>query len=104
MHLGEQAADPVAQAGGFPGQVIVEADEMDFDRLLEIQLPYLGPVIGTYTDWTITVAGPQGATGSVASVGEATLSSNTTAGTGDRGKVIRCTSTFTLSFTAVATL
>ena len=59
---------------------------------------------GTYTDWTITVAGPQGATGSVASVGEATLSSNTTAGTGDRGKVIRCTSTFTLSFSAVATL
>lgn len=60
---------------------------------------------GTYTDWTITVAGPQGATGRfVASVGEATLSSNTTAGTGDRGKVIRCTSTFTPSFTAVATL
>jgi len=59
---------------------------------------------GTYTDWTITVAGPQGATGSVASVGEATLSSNTTLGTGDRGKVIRCTSTFTLTFTACATL
>jgi homospermidine synthase len=31
---------------------IVEADELDFQRCLEIQLPYLGPVIGAYTDWT----------------------------------------------------
>ena len=35
-----------------PKEGIVEADEMDFDRLLEIQLPYLGPVKGFYTDWT----------------------------------------------------
>ena len=25
---------------------------MDFRRCLEVQLPYLGPVIGQYTDWT----------------------------------------------------
>jgi len=25
---------------------------MDFRRCLDIQLPYLGPVIGQYTDWT----------------------------------------------------
>jgi len=31
---------------------IVEADEMDFRRCLEIQHPYLGPVKGFYTDWT----------------------------------------------------
>jgi homospermidine synthase len=31
---------------------IVEADEMDHRRCLEVQLPYLGPVIGVYTDWT----------------------------------------------------
>jgi homospermidine synthase len=31
---------------------IVEADEMDYRRCLEIQLPYLGPVKGYYTDWT----------------------------------------------------
>jgi len=31
---------------------IIEADEMDFKRCLEVQSPYLGPVIGTYTDWT----------------------------------------------------
>src|SRR6266581_4198616 len=35
-----------------PDRGLVEADEMDFDRLLEIQLPYLGPVKGFYTDWT----------------------------------------------------
>jgi len=34
-----------------PKAGIVEADEMDFRRCLEVQLPYLGPVTGTYTDW-----------------------------------------------------
>lgn len=31
---------------------IVESDEMDFQRCLEVQLPYLGPVEGHYTEWT----------------------------------------------------
>jgi homospermidine synthase len=35
-----------------PDRGIVEADEMDFRRCLAIQRPYLGPVIGKYTDWT----------------------------------------------------
>ena len=35
-----------------PTAGIVEADEMDFHRCLEIQRPYLGPVKGFYTDWT----------------------------------------------------
>ena len=35
-----------------PDRGIVEADEMDFRRCLEMQRPYLGPVIGQYTDWT----------------------------------------------------
>jgi homospermidine synthase len=35
-----------------PKAGIVEADEMNFRRCLEVQMPYLGPVIGTYTDWT----------------------------------------------------
>ncbi len=35
-----------------PSAGIVEADEVDFRRCLEIQTPYLGPVIGAYTDWT----------------------------------------------------
>jgi homospermidine synthase len=35
-----------------PDRGIIEADEMDFKRCLEVQSPYLGPVIGTYTNWT----------------------------------------------------
>jgi homospermidine synthase len=35
-----------------PKAGIVEADEMDYRRCLEVQTPYLGPVIGAYTDWT----------------------------------------------------
>jgi homospermidine synthase len=35
-----------------PNEGILEADELDYKRCLEIQTPYLGPVIGAYTDWT----------------------------------------------------
>jgi homospermidine synthase len=35
-----------------PKAGIVEADDIDFKRCLEVQMPYLGPVIGVYTDWT----------------------------------------------------
>ena len=35
-----------------PNAGIVEADEIDYKRCLEIQTPYLGPVVGKYTDWT----------------------------------------------------
>jgi homospermidine synthase len=35
-----------------PDRGLVEADEMDFRRCLEIQRPYLGSVTGHYTDWT----------------------------------------------------
>ncbi len=35
-----------------PTQGLVEADEIDFQRILEIAQPYLGTVTGAYTDWT----------------------------------------------------
>jgi homospermidine synthase len=35
-----------------PDRGIVEADEMDFERNLQICMPYLGPVVGKYSDWT----------------------------------------------------
>ena len=35
-----------------PDRGVVEADEMDFARNLEICRPYLGPVVGKYGDWT----------------------------------------------------
>jgi homospermidine synthase len=41
-----------------PTAGIVEADEMDFRRCLEVQRPYLGPVVGVYTDWTPLVGRP----------------------------------------------
>ncbi len=35
-----------------PNMGIMEADEIDFQRCLELQMPYLGTVKGYYTDWT----------------------------------------------------
>jgi homospermidine synthase len=35
-----------------PNRGVVEPDEMDFRRGLEICMPYLGSVVGEYTDWT----------------------------------------------------
>lgn len=34
-----------------PNMGIVEADDMDYKRCLEVQTQYLGPVVGRYTDW-----------------------------------------------------
>ena len=35
-----------------PTAGVVEADEIDHVRCMEICRPYLGKVSGTYTDWT----------------------------------------------------
>lgn len=35
-----------------PERGLVEPDDIDFRRNLEICMPYLGPVVGAYTDWT----------------------------------------------------
>src|SRR6202040_3813627 len=35
-----------------PQRGIVEPDEIDFQRILEICQPYLGEVVGVYGDWT----------------------------------------------------
>jgi homospermidine synthase len=35
-----------------PKNAIVDPDDMDFRRILELANPYLGDVIGEYTDWT----------------------------------------------------
>ena len=35
-----------------PRRGVVEADELDHQRILEIMEPYLGPMHGAYTDWT----------------------------------------------------
>jgi homospermidine synthase len=35
-----------------PQAGVTEPDEMDFRRNLEVCMPYLGPVVGVYSDWT----------------------------------------------------
>jgi homospermidine synthase len=35
-----------------PNNGLTEPEEIDFRRVLQICLPYLGPVVGEYTDWT----------------------------------------------------
>ncbi len=35
-----------------PRRGLVESDEMDHERILEICAPYLGEVVGVYSDWT----------------------------------------------------
>ena len=35
-----------------PRAGIVEADDVDFREVLDIQMQYLGPVVGVYSDWT----------------------------------------------------
>jgi len=35
-----------------PKEGIVEAEDVDFLEILEIQTPYLGPVVGVYSEWT----------------------------------------------------
>ena len=35
-----------------PRRGVVDADELDHDRILAIQEPYLGRLVGAYTEWT----------------------------------------------------
>jgi len=35
-----------------PRAGIIDPDDMDFRRVLEIANPYLGKVVGIYSDWT----------------------------------------------------
>ena len=35
-----------------PQAGIVEPDELDYQNILNITTPYLGKIVGAYTDWT----------------------------------------------------
>jgi homospermidine synthase len=35
-----------------PDRGVTEPDDMDYDRILEICRPYLGKLVGAYSDWT----------------------------------------------------
>jgi len=36
-----------------PDRGVTEPDEMDYDRILEISRPYLGKLVGEFSDWTL---------------------------------------------------
>lgn len=59
---------------------------------------------GTHTDWTVGIGGARGATGSVADLTASAKTGAYTLAVGDKGTVISCTGTWTLSATAAATL
>lgn len=59
---------------------------------------------GTFAAWTITIGGAQGATGSINSLSTDTKTAAYTMVTGDKGKMLQVSGTFTLAFQAVATL
>jgi homospermidine synthase len=35
-----------------PNAGVVEPDDLDFRTVLDVSMPYLGPVVGVYSDWT----------------------------------------------------
>ena len=60
---------------------------------------------GTYSDWTISIGGAQGPSGTINLLNESSKSSAYTLASGDKGTVVRLTGTgWTLGFTAAATL
>ena len=42
----------VVWAMNHPDAGIVDPDEMDFQEVMEVALPYMGEMVGVYTDWT----------------------------------------------------
>ena len=38
-----------------PTAGIVEPDDIDFRTVLDVAMPYLGPVVGVYSDWTPSI-------------------------------------------------
>ena len=52
MQVAAGALGGVIWAMENPTAGIVEADEMDFKRIMEIIKPYMGTMVGKYTDWT----------------------------------------------------
>ena len=56
--MSRRASGPAARAAVAgsaienPAAGVVEPDDIDFRRNLEICRPYLGPVVGKYSEWT----------------------------------------------------
>ena len=68
---------------------------------VDVQLVYGA---GTFTDWTISVAGDRGVEGPIARMSYSTKTLPFTAGAGDMGKLFDCNGSFTVSLAQSATL
>ena len=68
---------------------------------VDVQLVY---GTGTFTDWTISVAGDRGVEGPISRMSYSTKTSAFTAGAGDMGKLFDCTGSFSVSLVQSATL
>jgi hypothetical protein len=69
--------------------------------IVDVQLVYGA---GTFTDWTISVAGDRGVEGPIARMSYSTKTVPFTAGAGDMGKLFDCTGSFYVSLAPSATL
>ncbi len=52
LQVGAAVMAAVVWAIRHPARGIVEPDEMPYDEILPLALPYLGEVVGAYSDWT----------------------------------------------------
>lgn len=52
LQVNAPALGAVVWAMRNPHASVVEPDDLDFRTVLEVAMPYLGPVVGVYSDWT----------------------------------------------------
>ena len=52
MQVGAGILGAIVWACEHPNEGVVDPDEMDFERVLEVARPYLGNLVGVYSDWT----------------------------------------------------
>ncbi len=52
LQVGAGLLGAIVWACEHPRAGVVDPDEMDFERVLEVARPYLGNLVGVYTDWT----------------------------------------------------
>ncbi|HEY7758373.1 MAG TPA: saccharopine dehydrogenase C-terminal domain-containing protein [Burkholderiales bacterium] len=52
LQVNAPALGAVVWAMRNPAASVVEPDDLDFRTVLEVAMPYLGPVVGVYSDWT----------------------------------------------------
>jgi homospermidine synthase len=52
LQVGAGVLGAIVWACEHPRAGVVDPDEMDYERVLDVARPYLGKLVGVYTDWT----------------------------------------------------